>query len=355
MKIVWLLSSLHPGGVTCYVTNYMKYFNSIGYHQTLLLTEQTNVMPLDIHRYKEISKFAKVYRLPSKQSIRTTYKPKLNSTNPNNLFLPKLYTDSSIDCDVLFTGLISNRNDTNIYITCDTSFTHIHSLCDGTKEIIEYNKSKTDLFLAASPAIYNRWCSLCNNIKLANIPLSENMFNDQYTDKKYTFLFLGRNDDNKRIDIAIDTFLSLRSIQQCKNITMMIASNNVDMLKHKYGKDKGIYFNTSWIDEKQTIELLRSSKLLIITSKLEGGPTTLLEAIANKTNIATTETGIVNYLPNYLQNSICKINDKPRLNAWKIYNLISSPEKEKDKLDLQRFIYDEHNIKSCGDRLLELF
>lgn len=135
--------------------------------------------------------------------------------------------------------------------------------------------------------------------KFMNIPQSEsNRFRKNYTipDTQFTVSIIGRLVPVKNHFLFIDAFALAK--QQCENITALIIGDGelkAELISHaEYrgltvgGTGSDIIF-TSWI--KDMAYALAGSDLIVMTSKNEGTPVSLIEAQAAGKPIVTTDVG----------------------------------------------------------------
>lgn len=135
------------------------------------------------------------------------------------------------------------------------------------------------------------------------------IFKPMNLSKEYDFIFVGRLERNKGIDLLLETADKLKA--QILNFKMLIVGDGPlrESLKLKSESLKLGDSVTFWgwaKDSQEVAELMNKSRILVMTSYNEGGPRIVLEAMACGTPVLATNVGL---MPDLADKNVVKIID----------------------------------------------
>jgi glycosyltransferase involved in cell wall biosynthesis len=127
-------------------------------------------------------------------------------------------------------------------------------------------------------------------IYVSSMYIDFNTFRPLNLVKEYDFIFVGRLEKNKGIDLFLETVKNL----SCKAIIVGDGplKKNIELRIKNYGLEKNIIMHGWARDHKEVAELMNKSKILAMTSFNEGGPRVVPEALACGIPVLATRVGI---------------------------------------------------------------
>lgn len=133
------------------------------------------------------------------------------------------------------------------------------------------------------------------NIHLAHaVYIDPKIFHvDSFTTKRYTAMFCGRIDGNKRLKNILKAFAKVPHAK-----LLVVGDGLQKSAMQVLAKKLKIAHRIEWTgfvqSPEQVADYLRQSQMLIMPSKYEGGPRVVVEALACGTPVVATPVGIVN-------------------------------------------------------------
>lgn len=243
---------------------------------------------------------------------------------------------------------------------------HLPNLKENLKEIYE-NKNYVDHWIVSTKEIKEQIKKFIDSkqIDFINICIEEKYF-DNFISKRYykssnivigSFVKDGGTSNNapkfvKGPDILINI---LKRINQKIKVNVLLSGPNREWIKKelKSNNIKYNHYNYNYID---TINLYKEIDFLIVTSRIEGGPRSIMEAVHAKVPIISTNVGIIkdfftnkknfilideNNIENSLKDIVNLIKDRNLRNT-----LINSANKLKFNFSLEKKIHRYKNIYS---------
>lgn len=208
--------------------------------------------------------------------------------------------------------LVSNKN--NFINKSNKIVVTIHHLPDPKKNLDEIfdNREIVDYWIVSTLEIKNKIEKFISShkIKHVNICIENKYFELHGIDREYkpTNVVFGSfvkdgstKDDQPKFVKGPDLLLKILSkINQKIEMRVILTGPNREWIKRKFKKKQIKYehFNYNYFE---TIKLYRKIDFLIVTSRIEGGPRSIMEAIQSRVPVISTNVGIINdYFTNNL-------------------------------------------------------
>ncbi len=124
-----------------------------------------------------------------------------------------------------------------------------------------------------------------------DIDIDRSMVNSREKDEKFKFLFVGRLVEIKNVELLLQGLHYIKN--KGKDFVCNIIGDGEDLEKlKKISKDLGLDSKVNFLGYRNDIlEFMTKSDVLILTSKMEGIPITIIEAFASKLPVISTAVG----------------------------------------------------------------
>lgn len=176
---------------------------------------------------------------------------------------------------------------------------------------------------------------------------TETFFPDVSVKKVYDFIFIGEFDNNKRPDLILKAFLSLRQRGSNQLKLCIIGFGLLEKKLHEIISDNGLEECVSVIKTNQIIDYVRKSKILVMASLSEGIPCVILESMACELIVLAPPVGDISDVVNHNSNGFLHNNSEEdlincMLNAYTEYNNLGNLRKA-----ARQTIIDKHSYQSA--------
>jgi len=206
--------------------------------------------------------------------------------------------------------------------------------------VSEYNRTINDLnFNSKKVFLWN------NSIE----PIVE-LNNNHKTPKKY-ICFIGRLSYQKNPQLLIKSFLELRKKMTDVHLMMVgIGHYSPDLYEiEEMIKNMGLADNITlipWLNRTETLEILKKAEVYVSTSRYEGLPFALIEALAlSKACVVTNVDGNKDLVQNEI-NGYC-VDENPKEISKKIYSILSNEELRKKMEENSKVLFNQkYNIEN---------
>ena len=171
------------------------------------------------------------------------------------------------------------------------------------------------------------------------------------SDRRYEkqIIFAGRLSQEKGIDVLCELIELLPS-----DINLIILGSGPKENLIKNIKKPNINY-LGYLPKNETISLIRGSDILIQPSLIEGISSTILEAMACKTSVITTNVGGNKEIIENNQNGILIEPNNPQKLLEEILNLFSNPEVKNKLIDSAYTNVQKYDWKNIGKLYLNLY
>lgn len=173
---------------------------------------------------------------------------------------------------------------------------------------------------------------------------------------KKRILFLGRFDEKKGIFDLLDVMTEITKIDS--NVKLYIGSNErkekVNKIINEYNLNNNVEY-LGWIDEKLKKEVLKEATIFVLPSYYEGMPMSVLEAMAYKNIVISTNVGgIPEIIENGYNGFLIEPGDKKEL-FNKIEKNINGNELEKISNNARNTIDERFNLEKKIKDLIDIY
>lgn len=170
-----------------------------------------------------------------------------------------------------------------------------------------------------------------------------------YNDRQRKIGYLGRLDEEKGVDVLTEVVKHLP-----KNITFVfigdgaLRSHIEDELSGKI--DRGEVVITGWIDHDEVPKYLNDLRLLVMTSRTEGVPTTALEAMACGTPVCATPVGGIPDVVKEDETGFLLEDDDPVEISSRLESIMQRDDLREISENSRLFVEDNYDFQVVADR-----
>ena len=257
------------GGIAQHVRGLTKFLQNEGHHVEIISSENTFTIPI------------KGLKNPSfmiSSFLKSKFKKNFDIVHAHNIPSALAMKNSSGKKILTIHGIFSQQ------------INQLHGKTSGniSKKYEKYALSWADVLTTISKESFNHYTSL--GFKVTQIPNAIGISSlTQNTDKRYQkqLIFAGRLSSEKGIDCLIEIGKNI-----CDDVHLIILGSGPEEKKIQEfsEKQKNIHF-LGYQNKEKTVSLIRGSDILIQPSINEGISSTILEAMACKTLVITTNIG----------------------------------------------------------------
>ena len=169
------------------------------------------------------------------------------------------------------------------------------------------------------------------------INVGRSIANTREKDDKFKFLFVGRLVEIKNVELLLQGLHYIKNKR--KDFVCNIIGDGEDLEKLKnMSKDLGLNSKVNFLGYRNDIqEFMTKSNVLILTSKMEGIPITIIEAFANKLPVISTAVGgVLEMIVNEETGILFDLENKDEFNRV-LLDLLEN------KYDLDELSYNAYN------------
>lgn len=170
-----------------------------------------------------------------------------------------------------------------------------------------------------------------------------------YTDREVQIGYLGRLDEEKGVDTLIEVVDQLP-----KEIQFTFIGDGAlrDQIENELDDaiERGSVKITGWVDHEEVPDQLNELRLLVMTSKTEGVPTTALESMACGTPVAATPVGGIPDVVADGETGILLRNDDPGVIAEQIEIALREAELVEMSETARRFVVDNYTFDKVAEK-----
>jgi glycosyltransferase involved in cell wall biosynthesis len=165
-----------------------------------------------------------------------------------------------------------------------------------------------------------------------------------FDDREQKIGYLGRLDEEKGVDVLTEAVKQLQS-----DITFVFIGDGAlrDRIEVELADkfDRGAVEVTGWVDHDEVPAYLNELRLLVMTSRTEGVPTTALEAMACGTPVCATPVGGIPDVVKHGETGFLFEEDDPRSIAKQIDSIVREEDLDEMSASAREFVVENYSFE----------